>query len=317
MRSSGFRSQVGRRHAGGVQQLAAVPGPEVQRAALAQDADRVGVGTCWRPTARRWPHGSSLSTSIPEVAGAIVGTLGAIPADQATTYAEEGYPVNAKVGVDGLEEDFERTLTGRLGGELLAGTRVLARARPGHGTTVRTTIDPPARADCDQRAGRQLRRHHRDESAHGRDRGGRRNRVHGPSAARIDLQDRHRDGALAAGIATPSTQYPYESSVVLDGFTMQNAGGETCGGSLDERLRELVRHDVRSAWRSSLARTRLVAMARSSASTTRPGITTRSPARSRQPPTIGGPLAVGASAIGQGRVQAEHAGDGRCGGDDR
>ena len=72
-------------------------------------------------------EGRSLNTPIPDVAGAIAGTLGPIPADKATLYAQEGYPLNATVGVDGLEEIFQRRLTGKLGGKLLAGTRVLRR----------------------------------------------------------------------------------------------------------------------------------------------------------------------------------------------
>ena len=38
--------------------------------------------------------------------------------------------------------------------------------------------------------------------------------------------------ALTARITTPSTVYPYESSIVLDGFKMQNAAKEDCGGTL-------------------------------------------------------------------------------------
>ena len=77
-------------------------------------------------------EGSSLSTPIPQVAEQIVGRIGAIPRAQATMYAAEGYPPNARVGIDGLEEVFQRRLAGRLGGQLLAGTRMLVPA-PGRG----------------------------------------------------------------------------------------------------------------------------------------------------------------------------------------
>ncbi len=74
-----------------------------------------------------------MSTTIPEVAEAITGVLGRIPASQATRYAMLGYPLQARVGVDGLQEIFQRRLAGKLGGSLMAGTRLLASAQPGHG----------------------------------------------------------------------------------------------------------------------------------------------------------------------------------------
>ena len=189
-------------------------------------------GTLLAANGQPLAEGSSLSTPIPQVAGPVVGTIGRIPVAQATMYAEEGYPPTAKVGVDGLERVFQRRLAGRLGGQLLGGTHVLARAAPGRGATVRTTIDPSLEQDAIAALGGRY--------------GG--ITVMNPhtgaiqAAAGIAWGDVQPPGstfkivtataALAAGIATPSTIYPYESSVVLDGFKMENAGGEVCGGTL-------------------------------------------------------------------------------------
>jgi cell division protein FtsI/penicillin-binding protein 2 len=39
-------------------------------------------------------------------------------------------------------------------------------------------------------------------------------------------------GALQAGIAKLSTVYPIATSADIDGYSLQNAGGEACGGTL-------------------------------------------------------------------------------------
>jgi hypothetical protein len=91
-------------------------------------------------------EGPARTSPIPSVAGEIVGTLGPIPADQAATYAAEGYPADTKVGLDGLERIFQAQLAGRPGGTLDAGGRVLAKTVPTPGQTVRTTIDPALEA---------------------------------------------------------------------------------------------------------------------------------------------------------------------------
>ena len=41
-------------------------------------------------------------------------------------------------------------------------------------------------------------------------------------------------GALAAGIATPSTSFPVRTSATLSGVKLRNAGGESCGGTLTQ-----------------------------------------------------------------------------------
>lgn len=247
--------------------------------------------------------GSSLRTPIPAVAGQIAGTLGPIPAAQATMYAQDGYPPTARVGVDGLEQVFQRRLAGRLGGELLAGTRVLARAAPGHGATVRTSIVPSLERDVTAALGGRY--------------GG--ITVMNPrtgaveAAAGIAWGDIQPPGstfkiitasaALTAGIATPSTVYPYESHVVLDGFRMQNAAGEVCGGTLTNAFATSC-DTTFAPLGAQLGGPRLVAMAERFGFDRPTGIA--GAVESTIPPAdaIGGPLAVGASAIGQGRVQA-------------
>ncbi len=260
-------------------------------------------GTLLAANGQPLAEGKSLDTPIPEVADAIAGTLGPIPAAQATAYAEEGYPSNARVGVDGLEEIFQHRLTGRLGGELLAGSRVLARAAPGNGATVRATIDPT----LEQAA----------INALGSDYGGitvmnaRTGAVEAAAGIAFTAAQPPGStfkiitatGALGAGITSPTKEYPYESSVELDGFKMQNAGGESCGGTLTNAFATSC-DTTFAPLGAQLGASPLVATARRFGFDEPTGIASALVSTIPSADTIGGPLAVGASAIGQGMVQA-------------
>ena len=278
--------------------------PGLRRGQLLSRRTEIGSrGTLLAANGQPLAEGSSLSTPIPQVAGSVVGTIGRIPAAQATMYAEEGYPPTAKVGVDGLEEVFQRRLAGRLGGQLLGGTHVLARAAPGHGATVRTTIDPSLEQDAIAALG-------------GRYGGITVMNPHSgaiQAAAGIAWGDVQPPGstfkivtataAFAAGITTPSTIYPYESSVVLDGFKMENAGGEVCGGTLTNAFANSC-DTTFAPLGAQLGAQRLVAMARRFGFDHPTGLAGAIKSTIPSAATIGGPVAVGASAIGQGLVQA-------------
>src|SRR5918995_1617560 len=89
-------------------------------------------------------EGAADARSSPQgaLAASIAGVLE--PAEQAaerrSLYAF-GFPESWPVGTSGLERVFERRLRGRPGGELRAGRRVLARARPRAAAPVRPSID--------------------------------------------------------------------------------------------------------------------------------------------------------------------------------
>jgi beta-lactamase class D len=260
-------------------------------------------GTLLASTGQVLAQGSSLATPIPAAAGPIAGTIGRIPSDQATRYAVEGYPASARVGIDGLEEIFQRRLAGRLGGRLMAGRRVLARAKPGHGETVRTTIVPALEEDAVAALGGRY--------------GG--ITVMNPrtgaieAAAGIAFTDVQPPGstfkivtataALQARLATPSTVYPYESHVVLDGFNMQNAGGEVCGGTLTNAFAKSC-DTTFAPLGAQLGAQKLVAMAVRFGFDRPTHIASAIESTIPVAEEIGGTVAVGASAIGQGLVQA-------------
>jgi cell division protein FtsI/penicillin-binding protein 2 len=247
--------------------------------------------------------GPQRTSPIPGVAGEIVGTLGPIPSDERALYAARGYPPNARIGLDGLERIFQRRLAGRIGGTLLAGRRVLAQAPVGAGETVRTTIDPALeQAAIAALAGRYGGMTVMDPRTGGV-----------LAAAGIAFSDVQPPGstmkivtataALEAGIVSLGTTFPYATAANLDGYLLRNSQNESCGGTLIEAFAASC-NSVFAPLGARLGARRLVAMAQ------RFGFNARAPftgaLQSTIPPAsaIGDALAVGSSAIGQGRVQA-------------
>lgn len=236
-------------------------------------------------------QGSALTSPIPAVAGAIVGALEPPPAGQAAQFAAAGYPPHARVGVSGLEQVFQAPLAGRPGGVLRAGSNVR--------TSIEPTLESDTVAVLAGRYGGITVMNPRTGAVE--------------AAAGIAWGDIQPPGstfkiitasaALTAGITTPATVYPVHSSIVIDGFRLHNAAGERCGGTLLNAF--AVSCDTTFAPLGvTLGAPRLVAMARRygfDRATGIPGVTRSVIPAATQ---IGDAVAVGASAIGQGRVQA-------------
>jgi penicillin-binding protein A len=247
--------------------------------------------------------GNSLSTPIPQVADEIVGNLGSIPPSQAVRYADLGYPARAYVGQDGLEQIFERQLAGRPGGELLEGRHVIASAAPINGTNVTTTIKPDLELDAinalDGRYAGITVMNARSGALE--------------AVAGIAFTDVQPPGstfkiitsaaALQAGITTLNTEYPFESSVEIAGFKMQNADKEVCGGSLINAFATSC-DTTFAPLGDQVGAQRLVAEAKLFGFDEPPGIASALTSTIPSASAMGGQLALGASAIGQGLVQA-------------
>lgn len=165
-------------------------------------------------------------------ASAIVGTVGAIPSEEAAQLKAEGVPSKAIVGVSGLERTFDATLRGKPGGELLAGDHVLARAIAHPGRNVRTTISPSIQEAATKALGGQYGGVVAMQPSTGQILG----------VAGIGLNDLQPPGStfkmvtvtgvLQYHVATPRTVFPYETSATLDGVQLHNSESESCGGSL-------------------------------------------------------------------------------------
>jgi penicillin-binding protein A len=247
-------------------------------------------------------EGPDRSSPIPDVAQQIVGTLGPIPSAQAARYATAGYPPGAGVGQDGLELAFQAQLRGRIGGKLLAGHRVLAQVAPAAAHPITTTIVPSLeRAAVAAMAGRYA------GIAVMNPRTGGLLALAGIADSALQppgstMKIITATAALQARIVSLASTFPVATEATIEGYTLQNAGGEACGGTLLNAF-AVSCNSVFAPLGVKLGAARLVAMAERfgfNHPTSFPGA-----AESLIPSasTIGGDLAVGSSAIGQGKVQ--------------
>ena len=247
-------------------------------------------------------QGPQRTSPIPDVAEQIVGELGPIPSAAKAQFAIAGYPPTARVGVDGLEQIFQSRLAGTPGGTLLAGRRVLARASPIAAPAVTTTIDPAIEsatvsAMAGRYAGMAVMNPHT-----------------GAVLALAGIADSSLQppgstmkiitttGALAAGIVKPTTTFPIQTSATIDGYTLQNAGGEACGGTLVNAF-AVSCNSVFAPLGVTLGARRLVNIAERFGFNQPPSIPGTAESTIPSAGTIGDSLAVGSSAIGQGMVQ--------------
>ncbi len=247
-------------------------------------------------------QGADRSSPIPDVANQVVGTVGPIPADLKSSYAARGYPANARVGLDGLELVFQDRLAGTAGGRLLAGHRVLATAAPVPARPVKTTISPgmeraAASALGGQYAGMVVMN----------PRTGALLALSGIAYSALQppgstMKIITATAALQAHITKLSTVYPYATEATIDGFAMQNANGEDCGGTLINSF-AVSCNSVFAPLGVKVGAKRLVDMARRFGFDQPSSIPGAAESTIPSANTIGDDLAVGSSAIGQGLVQ--------------
>jgi cell division protein FtsI/penicillin-binding protein 2 len=108
--------------------------------------------------------------------------------------------------------------------------------------------------------------------------------------------------ALQAGIVRLSTVFPYSTQAILDGYTLHNAGGEDCGGTLLNAF-AVSCNSVFAPLGAQVGGARLLAMAERFGFNQPPAIP--GALKSTIPPaSLGSDLEVGSSAIGQGEVLA-------------
>ena len=248
-------------------------------------------------------RGQARESALGPAAAEIAGHLGTAPPERADELERRGVPADAQVGVNGLEREFDAELAGTPGGVLRAGSRVVARTAPRRGSAVRTTIDPRVqRAAVEALAGRF------GGIAVLRPRNGEVLGLAGvaysaPQPPGSVFKIITLAGSLEAGVAKPTDTYPVQTAATLEGVELENANGESCGGS----LRLSFAHSCNSVFApmgAELGAKKLVAAAEAFGFNQDPGIA--GAARSTLPPAeeIGDDLAVGSTAIGQGKVLA-------------
>lgn len=246
-------------------------------------------------------EGDPRSSELGPLAAEIAGTVGPAPPERAAELAERGLPPEAAVGLTGLEREFDARLAGTPGGQLLAGGRVIASSAARPGSDVRTTIDPELQgAAVEALAGRY------GGVAVVRPADGEVLALAGiassaPQPPGSVFKIVTLAGALEAGAVEPDARFPVQTAAVLEGVELQNASGEACGGTLLESFA----HSCNSVFAPvgvELGAERLVIAAERFGFNEDPGVL--GAARPTIPPAseIGDDLAVGSTAIGQGKV---------------
>ncbi len=233
----------------------------------------------------------------------ILGSLGPIPPDRVELMRDAGYPANASVGVSGLQRIFEAQLAGTPGGQLYAGTRLLATAAPRPGVAVRTSLSPAletlAAANLGgQEGGLVVMRPDTGEILAVAGTPFSELQPPGSTFKLVTLT-----GVLLAGLAGPATTFPYETYTYIDGYKLQNANGESCGGTLANAF-AVSCNSVFAPLGVKLGGLRLVAAAKRFGFNQPAPIPGVSESTLPEADAIGSALDVGSSAIGQGQVQA-------------
>jgi cell division protein FtsI/penicillin-binding protein 2 len=247
-------------------------------------------------TARTQPLGA--------VAQSVAGGLGR-PQSQAERDALEarGFPRDTLVGTSGLERIAETRVAGTPGGLLFAGGRVLASTRPEPAKPVRTTIDLGVQeAAITALAGRYGGVAALDaRTAQVRALAG--IAFSGPQPPGSTFKIITSAAALRAGLVKLSTSFPVETKAVIDGVDLENANGESCGGTFAEAFA----HSCNSVFAPLGVRVgarRLVAEAERWGWNRAPSIPGALASTIPAAGQIDSPLAVGSTAIGQGKVLA-------------
>jgi hypothetical protein len=248
-------------------------------------------------------EGEGRTTELPDVAAQVVGQLGPIPEESRDELTALGFPEDATVGTSGLERIFDTRLAGLPSGRLMAGDRVLARARGRDGEDVRTTLDPElVRASTAALAGRYgaiVVLDPRDGAVLGY--AGVPFSIVQPPGSTFKIVTTA--AALETGAAKLTDAFEPAQFATLSGVKLANANDEVCGGTLEQAFAESC-NSVFAPIGAKLGARRLVDYAERfgfNAPGAFPNV-----AESTIPSAgeIGDDLAVGSSAIGQGLVQA-------------
>ena len=248
-------------------------------------------------------RGDDRSSDLDPAASEIAGTVGPAPPERAEELAERGVPAGAPVGLTGLEREFDAELTGTPGGELRAGARVLASRPPQRGKSVRTSIDPDVqRAAVAALAGRY------GGIAAVRPSTGEVLGLAGvafsaPQPPGSVFKIITLSSALQAKAVKENESFPVQTAATLEGVKLENANGESCGGSLIDSFAHSC-NSVFAPLGAKVGARKLVATAEAFGFNQDPHLL--GAARSTIPAAneIGDDLAVGSTAIGQGKVLA-------------
>jgi penicillin-binding protein A len=152
-------------------------------------------------------------------------------AEERRTLYARGYPADWPVGQSGLEEAFEERLRGRPGGELVAGNRVLARAHPRAAKAIQTSIHTGLQEAAVVALAGRLGGVAALDPRNGAIRALAGIAFSAPQPPGSTFKLVTTAAALERGLVKPSTEFPVETHAIIDGVELENANGESCGGS--------------------------------------------------------------------------------------
>jgi len=240
---------------------------------------------------------------LADVAADTVGQLGIPGPERQEELRARGVPAGAPVGLSGLERALDDRLRGQPGGQLRAGRRVLAASAPRPARPVRTTVAPSVvRAAVAGLAGR-LGGVTALDPRTGEILGFAGIAFSGLQPPGSTMKVITLAAGLQAGITSRGKRYPVETATTLEGVRLENANGEACGGTLAQSFAESC-NSVFAPMGAQLGAKRFVAAAEAfgfNAPAPIPGAAASTLPSAEE---IGDDLAVGSTAIGQGRLQA-------------
>ncbi len=243
---------------------------------------------------------SPLGTAGAEIAGVLAAPT--LEEERQALYAR-GFEPDTPVGSSGLERILEHEVAGTPGGELRAGTRVLASSEPRRADPVRTTIDVEVQeAVATALAGRFGGIAALDAKS-GAVRGLAGIAFSAPQPPGSTFKIVTTTAALEERLVKPSTQFPIETHAIIDGVELENANGESCGGSFANSFA----HSCNSVFAPlgvKVGAAKLVETAERYGFNADPGVPGAVPSTLPAADEIASPLELGATAIGQGRVLA-------------
>jgi penicillin-binding protein A len=254
-------------------------------------------------------EGSRLSP-LGDVASAVLGAIGPMPASRRQALEAQGVPAEASVGVSGLERALDDRLRGAAGGALLATRphaggpeRLLAYAAPRPAPALRSSVSPAVQRAAVSALGGQLGGIVAMQPSTGQILAVAGLGLDGLQPPGSTFKMVTVTGALQAGIANPHTVTPYASFATLDGVKLNNANGENCGGTLELAF-AVSCNSVFAPLGVKLGSARLVSAAEQFGFNHDPGIAGAAESTLPASGQIQGELAIGSTAIGQGQVLA-------------
>ena len=243
---------------------------------------------------------SPLGTAGAEIAGVLAAPV--TEEEQGALYAR-GFEEDTPVGASGLERILEEELAGKPGGRLLAGTRLLAESEPQAAQPVRTTIDVGVQQAVATALAGRFGGIAAIDARSAAIRGLAGIAFSAPQPPGSTFKIITATAAFEEKLVTPRTEFPIETHAVIDGVELENANGESCGGSFANSFA----HSCNSVFAPlgvKIGAEKLVETAERYGFNADPGVAGAAPSTLPAADEIASPLELGATAIGQGRVLA-------------